>query len=412
LFVSKEVAVDLNKTAKRETALCNRQSKTPTMVPDDCLLSFFQNASNALQNLDDKAYGTRLSLADCRRCILEKQKSILHQSVPNDLSIEQVQQRLAKLKNEPNLSETLKTSMNALDEAARLALCKLVLYNQTHWGDENGNRNLQTTGSMDRSRLLEFVALNRTALKLPVVTKYLLDGPPLFEDLPTPETQPTALRFPQPRLEHTQRLLSRAIGWDPEFTTRELRRLFFDNATSQTSEYSKDSEVLELFQKLMMETNQAIMNASAQASQKQLSDIDQGGVTKVVSVQYSEVIISNPEAGTFSPANAPKKLSMEQVSEDEQKRQIRLASEAAVLQQELLAELLNMPEYERTNKLDEAKCASDEFAKKVMELPPGHERLSLLQSVDPHTSRLLLMHKLWNSMLAVNGGKPPKIAKK
>eukprot|EP00339_Tiarina_fusa_P015545 CAMPEP_0117061436 /NCGR_PEP_ID=MMETSP0472-20121206/42750_1 /TAXON_ID=693140 ORGANISM="Tiarina fusus, Strain LIS" /NCGR_SAMPLE_ID=MMETSP0472 /ASSEMBLY_ACC=CAM_ASM_000603 /LENGTH=207 /DNA_ID=CAMNT_0004780071 /DNA_START=187 /DNA_END=806 /DNA_ORIENTATION=+ len=207
------------------------------MVPDDCLLSFFQNACNALQNLDVKAYGTRLSLADCRRCILEKQKSVLHQSVPNDLdlSIEQVQQRLAKLKQESDLSAALKTSMTALDEAARFALCTLVLYNQNHWGDQNGGRDLQTTGRMDRSRLLEFIAINRTALKLRrIVIKYLSDGPPLFEDSPTPDKQATALRFPQPRLEHIQRLLSRAIGWDPLFTTSELRRIFFDNATSQT----------------------------------------------------------------------------------------------------------------------------------------------------------------------------------
>jgi hypothetical protein len=97
------------------------------------------------------------------------------------------------------------------------------------------------------------------------------------------------------------------------------------------------------------------------------------------------------------------------MTEEEKKRQIRLASEAAMLQQEILGQLLNMSEHERNDQLQEAERVSEEFMKRAMQLPPGQERIDFLRSIDPHTSKQLAMHNLWKGTLDANGGRPPKM---
>jgi hypothetical protein len=407
-------------------------------VPDDLLLSFFREASKALLELDyqrELVEGQKYDIADCRRCLLDKQKSVLNRSVAEYeqydatattsmlLSVDHVQARLGTLKHElSTLSPSLIEAMRNMDESARLALCKLVLYSEcrpTRNNNNNSNdRSLQTTGTLDRSRLLEFIALCQTAVKLECVKTHLVDGTPLFEDLvgassssqTNGDEEPTAMKFPQARMERIQQLFSKAVGWDPDLTTQELRRIF---SKPETSEYSKDAEMLNLFQQLVTTMNAAVAQASS-LQQKQLSDKHKGGVTRVVSVQYSEIDV-NDQGKPLASGNsnkAPTKVYRE-LSEDEQKQQIRMASQATVLQQELLDEMLNLSEDQRNVRLEEAKRASDKFIQQVMTLPAGRERITFLQSVDSHTSRLLATHKLWTSMLATNGGKlPPNMVKK
>lgn len=395
---------------------------------------FFRDAAKALQELDCRAEvgsggdGIIWTLADSRRCLLDKQKSILNRSVANyynnntgdvvsTITSYQVQARLSKLKDDPTLSSEVRESMERMDENARLALSRLVLYSECR--DEqreqhsNNGRNLQKEGVLDRSRLLEFTALCQAAIKLECVQKYLEDGSPLFDDLPPSspphEEQPTAMKFPQTRMEKIQRLLSKAVGWDPDFTTQEIRRIFFEPTST---EYSNDKEIMMMFHDLVAQMNTAITYATLKASKQQLSDQDQGGVTRVVSVNYSEVTHNHDNQPGGSASGAPRKKSIDpSLSEEEQKRQIRLASEAARLQQVLLEELMNMCESERTLKLEEAKLASDTFLKEAMSLPAGAERIRFLQSIDSQTQQLLAMHKLWNGLLAENGGKPPSMAK-
>ena len=454
----------------------NKNNNAVTSVPDECLIVFFENASKALEKLDMKQImkmtkssnnnsnsyedgrikaepAEALSLADCRRIVLEKQKSILHQSISlsSGVSVTHVQKRLSKLRQEENLSLELRSHMARLDETARLSLCELVLYSQecgsttraTSINSTSGNNHddddgsghksngetknqfenyLQTTGSMDRSRLLEFIALNRCAISLPIVKQFLINGPPLFPDGdPTNDDQkggrgesskvPAAiLRFPQSRLEYVQSLLSRAIGWDPQFTTRELTRIFFAVSSTLDNEFSNDEEIHEAFNFLMKESRTAIRDATLRQQQQQLSDIDQGGVTRVVSVQYSEVVVGNSSDNPDDAMpgnrnnNAPKKVCMDnasqRLSEHEQKRQIRLASDASLASQSLLEGLLSMSGKERNKQLQKAQIADDEFTKRVLEIPPGRQRLILLQSIDPDTSELLLIHKTWEAYIA------------
>jgi hypothetical protein len=94
--------------------------------------------------------------------------------------------------------------------------------------------------------------------------------------------------------------------------------------------------------------------------------------------------------------------------EEFQKQQLRMASQATVLQQELLEQLQSMNEQDRDQLLEQAAQVSHDFLQQATNLPPGQERISFLRSINPETSRLLAMHKLWSTtMLEQNGGKPP-----
>ena len=86
--------------------------------------------------------------------------------------------------------------------------------------------------------------------------------------------------------------------------------------------------------------------------------------------------------------------------EQEQKQQIRLASQASQLQQQLLEDLKSQPEDKRNQLLKQAKEAHDSVMSQLAAIPPGPERVQyLLSKVDPETSRLLSMHKLWMANL-------------
>jgi hypothetical protein len=206
------------------------------------------------------------------------------------------------------------------------------------------------------------------------------------------------------------------MGWHPEFLTIELGRIFVEK--DESIELSNDDHLSTVFQQLVQQMQISIRTASLRMQNQQqaqlLSDIDEGGNTRVVSVQYSEFELSAD--GTLREAvgrHAPLftlTIDSQQMSDEEKKRQIRLASEAATLQQEILGELFSMSEHERKDRLDEAERVSVEFMNQVTQLPPGQVRIDFLQSVDPHTSKQLAMHKLWKGILDANGGRPPKMA--
>lgn len=448
-------------------------------APDEVILLFLESATKALVDLDcrkefEDTCGSRgyLTLGDGRKLLLNQQQSCLHRAVfayqhqhqqhhnsnQPEVEVERVQERLAKLKQESDISPSLQNAMVTMDDAARLALCRLMMYSELQLEKKKMKkqstdsssiveRALQTTGNLERSKLMEFIALCQTAVRWKQVQQHLQTGEPLFggggstadtDDGETVDTLdqeinhsqlPSAMKFPQARLEHIQRCMSRAVGIDPKFTTSELKRIFFDKSTASSNEFSNDKEVLLCFEQLVSQMNVAVTNASLNSpEQLLLSDKDQGGFTRVVSVQYSEVnlggqgknqnsetdqeeddtnggaMLSNNtlswrNVSTVSTA-APRQELMQQeddLTDDQKKRQLRLASEAAKLQQTLLNELIQLPPQERNRQLERARQCSDIFLKQVATLPPGPERIVFLQSIDPETSRLLALHKLWLS---------------
>jgi hypothetical protein len=447
-------------------------------APDEVILMFLESATQALLELDcrkefEDTCGRRgyLTLGDGRKLLLNQQQSCLHRAIfayqqqqqqhhnsnQPQVQVERVQERLAKLKQESNISPSLQNSMATMDDAARIALFRLMLYSelqlekkkkkkQSTDSSSTVERELQTKGTLERSKLMEFIALCQTAVRWKQVQQHLQTGEALFSGGSTPDTDddetrntldqeinhsqlPSAMKFPQARLEHIQRCMSRAVGIDPKFVTSELKRIFFDKSTSSSNEFSNDKEVLLCFEQLVSQMNVAVTNASLNSpEQLLLSDKDQGGFTRVVSVQFSEVNLGgqgkyqnsdthqeedDSNVGTMLSNNtlswrnvstvstaAPRQEFMQQqddLTDDEKKRQLRLASEATKLQQTLLIELIQLPQQERIQQLERARQCSDTFLKQVATLPTGPERIVFLQSIDPETSRLLALHKLWLS---------------
>jgi len=443
-------------------------------VPDNFLLTFFTVATTRLLDIDETTLkgaenddvGDTL-LTDYRRCVLDQQYAVLletseiyqkqnqqHNNGSNSitLSVNQVQERLSQLKHEPNLSHELKMAMEDMNDAARIAICKLILHAEDEQqqqschdkGDEGeettikspsflSRRKLQDEGRLDRNKLMEYFGLCQASLKLECVVKFMAgETTSLFErksndnnDDHKTATAVTTSIFPQSRHEYVQQLLAKSMGWDPGFVTSELRQIFVEKNKNSVDINDEDDdeyynkEVVLLFQQLVEQIMAAVRLASlrikSQQDSKLPNDLDKGGNTRVVSVQYSEFEISSDGTKEKSKINAPERLSQEEriddsITEEEKKRQLRLASEATMLQQTILGKLYNMDEHERNNVLNEAEVVSKEFMEQAMELSPGQERIDFLRRVDPVTSRQLAIHKLWTGMLEANGGKPTQMA--
>ena len=393
-----------------------------TTVPDDLLLAFFRESSSRLLEMDSETATENsdgyLDISGCRRCVLDQQRIALREVTAKFqedesssllLSVDAVQERLGGLTTEPNLSQKLKAAMEDMNDAARVGLCKLVLYNEET--ADMPNRILQNDGKLDRTKLMEYFVLCRSSLKLECVANFMsMTGGDLIFDAENSDKS-SSLMFPQARLEHVQRLLAKAIGWNPVFVTAELKKIFVEKPQDVDYDYY-DSEVMTLFNQLVQEMQSAIRAVTLRVQSRQdtqlMNDLGKGGNTRVVSVQYSEFEVDQNGNTIKSENNAPQARIDErlQLSEEDQKRQLRMASQAALLQQSILGDLLSMAEDQRNDVLKEAAEESRKFMKECMELPL-QERIEFLRSVDPETSRKLAMHKLWDGMLQANGGKPP-----
>ena len=84
-----------------------------------------------------------------------------------------------------------------------------------------------------------------------------------------------------------------------------------------------------------------------------------------------------------------------------------MARQASLSQQELVNELLAMRDEERDAMLKEAQQTVEQVLRKAFELPSGPERIAYMTSLDAETQRLIALKKLWDNLLASNGGAPP-----
>lgn len=145
--------------------------------------------------------------------------------------------------------------------------------------------------------------------------------------------------------------------------------------------------------------NDAMNEALGNTQHYELDDTKEGGCTKVVSVKYSEF-----------DDDDPKHISsvMEEHVEQQQMHELKVARQAASLQQSILGELLTMEEEEREQMLLKAKKSHDSFMEKASKVPIGPERVQFLRTVSEDTQQMLLMHKLWEKMLAGHKGEAPQ----
>jgi hypothetical protein len=161
-----------------------------------------------------------------------------------------------------------------------------------------------------------------------------------------------------------------------------------------------------------------------------LSDHDQGGFTRVVSVSHSEKVIDPATGAELSKVEQdqawPSTMHLPPSSErmelqhrhsaidpsnvvDHQDRRNVIAQQTSEIHQEILGELLTMRDEDREVKLEKARELEGDMLRHVSRLENPADRVSYLRGLDETTHRLLLMGKIWASMLQQNSGQPPKL---
>lgn len=408
-------------------------SKT-SVVPPSVLLAFFRSASAALLSAsfaDSESDSiVPVSAKDRRQEILKIQITCLTEAVDDfnrshagstDITMEAAQSALRALgasetfdgiiESDKAIQNELVANMHEMNEVARQAFVRLLLRAEVAWdkSSEGHFRYLKTSKDqikMERSAIMEFCGLCIAAVNLPEVVnhlRYCHDLDHKFTNF-SDASEPFLPVLAQERLKNLHNLLFRAAGYDPEYGHEEIKRIFF---TSDHTELKDDEEINKTFGKFFSAMSTAISIATLPAGVKadgsgNLSD----GSTRVLSVSHSEFDSDGTSTG------APGQQLMEEQTDKIQQEQLRIAREAAALQQSILGELLSMEESERDDVLATAKIAHNDFLAKVLEIPSGPDRIQFVTNIDPSVEKQLLMHKLWEKILAQNDGKPPTMRNK
>jgi len=436
-----------------------------SLVPANVLLSFFKDVTTLMKTYpqqeslssltgfdnNDASVAPPPGLERQRQVLLGTQMKVLESTIANynnsntkdDVMMQDAQMALRELggggegPNEyveiisDDVREELRIAMLEMTDAARIAFARAVLILELQWDekrdddDEGGNvlsRNLrgeEQDGSIDGAHVLEFCGLCNVAVKLPEVQRHLRYGTDmlrLFNETANDNAESTAVSdndqtdqslssAPKERLEHIQAMLLRAIGYEPQFALDEFRRLFLSKDSNVD-----DPELIDVFATFVQSMSIVVTNATlgiSADSNGMLSDVNEGGVTRVLSVEEKTVQIDGNDDEILvgsGGGGAPSMATMEQQRDVRQEEHLKMARQAAQLQQGIIDDLLSLDEHEREATLKDAKEAHEMFMEKASQVPEGVARIMLMQDLDPGTQRLLVMHKLWERMVAENGG--------
>jgi hypothetical protein len=390
-------------------------------VPPSILVSFFDKTAEAL---DKVSIVCSQSLFDIRHILLKEQLLLLEQvvddfnndnSINEDISLVSTEKVRNALKDVASSGKhSVIQAMNRMNESARLAFARLALQSEDLRDIDNRSDFLISSQPMKREDLLEFFGLCTVSLRLPNVREHILNGTPLFNGSECIDDN-TSLTFPDQRFNEVQRMILRAIGYDPEHAVNEINCLLYLDGYV-VSHYKDDEEVTNAISQMTGTMNILLRYATIQSTNDALfSERNCDGCTRVVSVTYTEKLIDE-ESGkdvaiiSSDPSLAPSTEVMEDTIGSEEVKQIeelRLARDASRLQQEILDELLTMRDEERESMLDDAKKVSNLVLSHALTLPTGSERILFLQSIEEQDKKRMMMHKLWNNMLQQHGGKPP-----
>lgn len=401
-------------------------------VPASLLLDFFHRSTeklnlHALESCRTSTVEPEPSLEELRNRLLEIQIETLRHVVDDynasankdqdaaPMTIESAQVALRKIGEATQVGDRLYQPMQDMNDAARLAFVRNALNAYAPYLDPNFQSHEIKVFSerVDRKEILEFLGLVTIAVKLDEVQRYLQTGSPIQfnrkETASTDHVLQVSSQSIATETTHEKRLallqsavLRAVLGHpvaDPFIILKEVNRLL---STEESDAQTANEELSQAFENYMSATRVAITNAEAPTK---LADYDQGGVTRVVSVTYSEKTIGMNGIAT----GAPSQTFMEQQKELEQCKELRMARRAAEMQQTLLAQLLMMGEDEREYVLRDAKETHDIFLREARAIPPGPKRVIFMQSIEEEKQKKLIMHKLWESTLAEHGGKPPTI---
>ena len=331
--------------------------------------------------------------------------------------------------NKQQQQQLLSDAVEKTNELARRAFSRSVLISE--WRLAN-NCNKQITipqsrrelrgdksdVSFDDAIILEYCGLVMAAVRLPEVQQYLQTGLADFIHSNTNQAAdkhnidpPNGLddlsdnKSAEERLLHIQRLYWSALGWDPEYAMKLLKCLLFGEeeeeiTTSDLVQIKNNVKVVETLTQYSSAMTVAATNAAMANSYGNTSD---DGTTRVVSVSYSEKIITVPtnEDGniitTNSSTSAPTTNTIDEHTLSQQRGEMETAKATSMLQQQLWDDFQSLPTHEQMKTIQKAKVAHEDFLEKVSNTPPGNERILLMQSMDREMQRLLVIYKLWHS---------------
>lgn len=398
-----------------------RLKKFPDAETQIKLIRPLNNVEASSKHSDD--YVVPTSLEEHRSYLLKEQILALDDTVSkvseersDSITSREVQDHLRALganqfsgiTSDLDVQKTLKDHMNVMNEEARTAFARSVLWSEMRWMKQetkmdNGiidfietKRPLHKTGDgqeMDRKDLLEFCALCSAVVKLEEVEEHLKSGKDVFASdaeflIDDRSTAPQ-------RILQLQRAMLCAIGFEPTFGGEELHRIMTSEGTDEEVEGALASYLMTIQVVAKKAMDGGNMNEG-------MTDKHEGGVTKIVSVKYSEKTMSRNANGKemIVGDDAPTHARMEQQSEEQQKMQLKMAAQAASMQQKILDEFMSMSERDRNEQLTKARKAHDLFLQDAMALPPGPQRIEFLQNISSEQQKLLLIHKLWESRLS------------
>mmetsp|Transcript_4372 Transcript_4372/g.6148 ORF Transcript_4372/g.6148 Transcript_4372/m.6148 type:complete len:668 (+) Transcript_4372:18-2021(+) len=438
-----------------------QQKQSNSTVPIDFFLNFFTKAVDSLKrhpegnlhqlimtsndNINDETkfkIFTPISLLNHRQLLLRLQRKVLEEEFQKcklqnnfyNMKIEDVEKCLKNL-GDGNFDELLGSKqemediiklMDIMNDEARIAFSKSVLLSECLWDDqfEDGEheekikfgenarcliKKHDKTEEMNRNTILEFCGLLSATVRIPEVQTYISEGGQILPSRLDHPTSTDQKQFPQDRILKLQSMMFRAVGYDPDFGSIE-----FNNVTSGLASRvgqdaaAEDEYLLNTLRSMIHTIRHVTTNAEiAKIQKKDLTDTKKGGFTSVVSVKYSERVMNKDGKIGIENEEVTQAAEMDHQSDARQRHALLMAKEAAALQQSVLGELLSMNEEEREAKLREAKLVQDEFLQEANQIPAGIERIKFIQSIGAEKQKKLVMHKLWQQLLAQNGGKAP-----
>mmetsp|Transcript_21416 Transcript_21416/g.35318 ORF Transcript_21416/g.35318 Transcript_21416/m.35318 type:complete len:368 (-) Transcript_21416:62-1165(-) len=362
------------------------------MVPLSLLMNYFDQACKQLLKLADdevEVVPSESTLNWHRSRVVESQLTALADTLVEydgrfDAKVVQDVLREIGVGNFNNvvgsseeLRKTLVKAMEKTNEVAREAFARSVLFVEMR--DGHSERNLRTHADLDRSTLMEYCGLAITAMRLPEIQRFLFDGTRVRENIKS-----EIFSTPEERLLYIQRLMWKAVGWEPDTASDQIKHLLEGN-----SELMNDKEVMETIMKYMSSMTVAAANASMGSDLTENMSTD--GTTRVVNVTYSEKVVTGE---TIQSLSAPTSNSMNEHKNEEQSLEQRQQRDVAKMRQDIYDEFMSLSPDEQSKTLTKAKQAQNTFLQQVMNTPPGAERVILMKSIDFETQKLLIIHKM------------------
>ena len=301
--------------------------------------------------------------------------------------------KLAVATSVDELKASLTAAVESTNDLARVAFSKSVM---VHYWNLDGDRSSQEKdGDLDESCILEYCSLVGAAMHIPQVQKYLRCGD--FELVPSGAAE--ELESAEDRLAHVQRVAWKALGYRPDDAMRQLKAIISpqDKDKPRNFESMMSNETL---RERLAEYQSILTVAATNASIDDLggSDIVDDGTTRVVGVSYSEKIFTVPGASLGGvqekSAAAPSANEIAEHKHSEQRKQLDIAHQTSLLQQQIWSEFLELSCDEQDKTLQEARSAQKDFLFRIQNTPPGQERVLLMQSMSPTVQKQLVLCKL------------------